>query len=142
MSKELPQRTITVSRMRDLPVGLRAKMRELSLGPIPWGFWSWTFQDGSCWAALCFVGGETTEDTLVGWAAVTFETDLLPVVGVYVSDAVRGHGIGQVLVSTLLQSMVNSGVLAVGDTVFCSMARWSKYDAVIRLCGLRPTLWV
>jgi len=45
-------RTTMVARMRDLPVGLRARMRELSLGPIKWGAWSWTFHDGSCWRRL------------------------------------------------------------------------------------------
>ncbi len=134
-------RTITVSRMRDLPVGLRARMRTLSLGPIAWGFWSWTFHDGSCWAALAFEGGETSEANLVGWAALTEETDVLPVVGVFVDEAHRGKGLASALMTTLLQGLVSSHVLEKGAAVFNSSWRWSRYDSVIEACGLRSLAW-
>lgn len=137
----LNPRTIAVSRMAELPVGLRAKMRSLTLGPIAWGSWQWTFQDGSCWAALCFLGGETTEDKLVGWAALTMEMDLLPVVGVYVHEGQRGQGFGSSLVSTLLDSLVASGVIQAGDALFNSTWRWPRYEKLIADCGLRSLPW-
>lgn len=137
----LSPRTISVSRMAALPVGLRAKMRQLSLGPIAWGAWSWTFHDGSCWAALGFLGGETAEDQLVGWAALTLETDVLPVVGVYVDPAHRGIGLASQLVTTLLQSLINSDVVSRGDAVFNSTWRWPKYDNIVEACGLRSVPW-
>lgn len=142
MSPGVPQRTITFSRTHKLPVGLRARMRELSLGPVPWGSWSWTFQDGSCWAALCFTGGETDEDTLIGWAMLTMEVDILPVVGVFVHESCRGQGIGKLLVSSLLQSLIAAGKLQPGDTVYNSSMRWPVYEKVIESCGLRSALWV
>ncbi len=134
-------RTITVSRMRDIPVGLRARMRELSLGPIAWGFWSWTFHDGSCWAALAFDGDETREASLVGWAALTEETDVLPVVGVYVDESHRGRGLATTLMSSLLQALIAEGVLVRGARVFNSSWRWAKYAKVIESCGLRSLAW-
>lgn len=137
----LQPRTISVSRMGAIPVGLRAKMRQLSLGPIAWGFWQWTFHDGSCWAALGHLGGDTTEDSLVGWAALTMEADLLPVVGVYVDPSHRSLGLGTQLVTTLLQSLLSSEVLTKGDAVFNSTWRWPKYDDLIAGCGLRSLPW-
>jgi GNAT superfamily N-acetyltransferase len=116
-------------------------MRALSLGPVPWGCWSWTFHDGSCWAALGFLGGETTEAALVGWAAVTLETDLLPVVGVYVQEQHRGQGLGKALVTNLLQSSISGGILSPGDAVFNSTWRWPAYEQVIQACGLRSLPW-
>jgi hypothetical protein len=135
-------RTITVSRMAELPVGLRHKMRQLSLGPyVPWGAWSWTFHDGSCWAALCFSGGETTEDALIGWAALTQEQDVLPVIGVYVDNPHRGYGHATALVVTLLQALLASGELYPGAEVANSAWRFPKYDEIIRGCGLKPVVW-
>lgn len=133
--------TITVAPMRDIPVGLRARMRTLSLGPIAWGFWSWTFQDGSCWAALMFDGDATREDALIGWAALTEEMDMLPVVGVFVAEEHRRRGHANALMTTLLQRLVAEGVLGQGDAVFNSSWRWSKYDKVIESCGLRSLAW-
>jgi GNAT superfamily N-acetyltransferase len=134
-------RTITVSRMRDIPVGLRARMRELSLGPIKWGAWSWTFHDGSCWAALAFDGDVTDHASLVGWAALTMEVDVLPVVGVYVHEAQRGRGVALTLVSSLLNALIAEKVLEPGGKLFNSSWRWSKYAKVIEGCGLRSLKW-
>jgi GNAT superfamily N-acetyltransferase len=127
---------ITVSAMRDVPVGLRSRMRELSLGPIAWGAWSWTFHDGSCWAALAF-----DRDALVGWAALTEETDVLPVVGVYVAETHRGRGLAATLMTTLLRSLLGARVLAPGAQVYNSSWRWSKYAKIIESCGLRSLAW-
>lgn len=134
-------RTITVARMRDLPVGLRARMRELSLGPIRWGAWSWTFHDGSCWAALAFDGSESTVESLVGWCALTMEVDVLPVIGVYVDEAQRGRGFALTLVSSLLNALIAEHVLEIGGKIFNSSWRWSKYAATIEACGLRSLKW-
>lgn len=134
-------RTISVSRMRDVPVGLRARMRELSLGPIKWGAWSWTFHDGSCWAALAFDGDGTSHDALVGWCALTMEVDVLPVIGVYVAESQRGRGVALTLVSSLLNALLADDVLQPGAKVFNSSWRWSKYAKVIESCGLRSLKW-
>lgn len=134
-------RTITVARMRDLPVGIRSRMRELSLGPVKWGAWSWTFHDGSCWAALAFDGPESTVGALVGWAALTMEVDLLPVVGVYVAESQRGRGVALTLVSSLLNALLAEGVLEPGAKLFNSSWRWSKYAKVIEACGMRSLRW-
>lgn len=134
-------RTVVVSRMRDVPVGIRSRMRELSLGPIKWGAWSWTFHDGSCWAAIAYDGSELTLDSVVGWAALTMEVDLLPVVGVYVEEKQRGRGFALTLVSSLLNALLADGVLSPGATVYNSSWRWSKYAKIIEGCGLRSVKW-
>jgi hypothetical protein len=127
--------------MSEVPVGIRARMRELSLGPIAWGAWSWTFHDGSCWAAIAYDGSEQTIETVVGWAALTMEVDLLPVVGVYVSEKQRGRGFALTLVSSLLNALIADEVLAPGAQVYNSSWRWPKYAAVIEGCGLRSIKW-
>lgn len=116
-------------------------MRQLSLGPIAWGFWSWTFQDGSCWAARCHEGGETTEESMIGWAALTMEMDMLPVVGVYVAAEHRKQGVGGQLVTTLLQSLLSSGDLVKGDAIFAANYMWERYPSIIEACGIRCLKW-
>lgn len=122
--------------MANLAVGHRQRIRDLSLGPVPWGAWSWTFQDGSCWAALGFEGGE-----MVGWAALTMEVDTLPVIGAFVAEPARGRGIGTTLVTTLLSRLVGLRVLERGAQVFNSTWRFPAYDAIIAGCGLHSVPW-
>lgn len=66
---------VVTAPMREHPVGWRQRMRELSLGPVGWGIWSWTFGDGSTYAAVAVDKGQ-----LFGWAGLTCEVDLAPVV--------------------------------------------------------------
>lgn len=128
---------LELSRMRDLPVGVRARIRELSLGPYQvWGSWSWTFHDGSCWAACLFLGEE-----LVAWAAVTLETDVRPVIGTFTAEAHRGKGFAGVVVPAVLNYLLAARVLTPGDEVACSTERWARYPQVIVGCGLRCLTW-
>lgn len=128
--------------MRDVAVGLKPRMRELSLGPWePWGFWGWTLHDGSTWAALGFDGDTTRPDRLVGWAALTLQVDTLPVVGCYVAESARRSGRGELLLTTLLRSLLTQGVLTPGVTVAAATQRWSKYPEVVASCGLRCVTW-
>lgn len=129
-------------RMADIPPELKSKMRSLSLGPIAWGFWTWTFHDGSCWAKLIFDGAEDTPENLVGWASLTKETDVLPVIGCFISESHRKTGRGRRLITGLLQDLLKKSVLGQGDAVFNSSQRWSSYKEIIESCGLRPLTWL
>lgn len=130
-----------VSPMKEIPVGWRAALRELTLGKdTPWGAWSVTHQDGSCWAALNFTD-DGKEETITGWAYLTKEMDMLPVVGVFVDKNYRSSGLGTMLVSTLLNSLLSSDVISRGQTLYCSLHRWPKYRFVIESCGLNCKVW-
>lgn len=129
---------IELARMRDLPVGHRQAIRELSLGPtVAWGSWSWTFQDGSCWAACAL-----QDDAIVGWAALTLEVDMLPVLGAYVAESHRKQGIGSMLVTTLLRYLLGKGVLTPGVEIFNSTWRFESYAHLLQSCGLRSRKWM
>ena len=127
---------IEIAKMSDLPVGHRQRIRELSLGPIAWGAWSWTFQDGSCWAAVGFDG-----DEVIGWSACTFEVDMLPVVGAFVAPSWRGRGTGSVLVTTLLRYLGGRRMIAPGAEIFNSTWRFPAYDGLIESCGFKSRRW-
>ena len=131
-------RIIRTGRMREVPVGWRMAIRDLSLGPVAWGAWSWTFHDGSCWAALGF----TPDERLIGWALLTCETDLLPVVAAYVHPTHRGHGLATELLTVLLRGLIQAGDLHEGDRVFASLHRWKKYETVLGDLGLEAVQWV
>ncbi len=134
-------RTIITSRMRDLPVGLRVGIRALSLGPIAWGGWAWTFHDGSCWAALAF-DGHVSSETMLGWCVLTMETDTLPVIGAYVHEDARGQGLGESMATALLQYLLAHRELYPGAAIFAATQRWPKWTQVIERCGLRCLTWV
>lgn len=133
---------IYVAAMRDVPVGCRPRLRELSLGPWePWGFWGWTLHDGSTWAALGFEGDTVKPDKLVGWAALTTQVDVIPVVGVYVEPRARRGGRGELLMRALLSALTASGVLRRGDTLAAATQRWDKYPDLLQSCGFRCQTW-
>lgn len=132
--------TFTFSAMRDIQPGLKHRMRELSLGPIPWGFWTVTHHDGSCWAAMAFDGPSRPEN-MVGWAAVTEEYDVLPVVGAYVAESHRGRGLATTLVTTVLQGVLEIGAIHPGAEVYAAIGRWAKYQQLAERCGLYCLLW-
>jgi GNAT superfamily N-acetyltransferase len=69
------------------------------------------------------------------------EMDVLPVVGVFVHAEQRAQGLGSALVTTLLDSLISSGVVQPGDAVFNSTWRWPRYDKLISDCGLRSLPW-
>jgi GNAT superfamily N-acetyltransferase len=127
---------ISISKMSDVAVGHKVRIRQLSLGPISWGAWSWTFSDGSTWAALGFDG-----DTMIGWAILTMEIDVLPVIGAFTDERHRGQGIGATLASALLRSLVESGELYPGAAVFASTERWKRWHEVVESAGLRCLTW-
>lgn len=122
--------------MRMVPVGVRQRMRELSLGPVAWGMWSWTFQDGSCWASYAATGGE-----VVGWAAISEEVDSLPVVGCYVHNENRGRGLAQALIASTCHLVTDTGRLRTGDELFCAIHRWPRYTTVLAALGLIARPW-
>lgn len=131
-----------VGRMGEIPVGLRPRMRELSEGPdLEWGFWGWTYHDGSTWAALGFDGATVEPSACVGWAALTMQIDTLPVVGVFVEPARRHGRRGELLLTALLRSLVCDGTLHAGAEVMAATGRWGRYPAIIESCGLRCKTW-
>ena len=129
-------------RMGDIPVGLKPRMRELSLGPWePWGFHPWTFHDGSTWASLAFAGATVKAEQLIGWAGLTMQIDTIPVLGVFVDEGHRGGGRAELLVTGLLRELLAAGHLQKRDRVAASTQRWSKYPDIIKGCGLRCMTW-
>ncbi len=130
-----------ISPMRELPVGFRMKLRELTIGPVAWGLWSLTFHDGSTWAALAF-DGEQRPENLVGWACVTQEYDVHPMIGAYVAESHRGRGVAPTLVTSLCRDLLGRNVLTPGDTVVASTWRWDGYYALLEECGLVCETWV
>lgn len=131
-----------IAAMRDVPIGCRPRMRELSLGPWePWGFWGWTLHDGATWAALAFDGDTLRPDRLVGWAALTMQVDLMPVVGVFVAEGHRRGGRAELLMRSLLVALTADGVLHRGCTIAAATGRWAKYPAIIESCGFRCETW-
>lgn len=130
-------RTLVIGKIHELPVGWRTRLRELTLGPVAWGIWSWTFHDGSTWAAVLI-----EDDEPQAWAALTLQTDVLPVVGCYVPEARRGRGEGVELVRALLTHLVeHDRVLSRGSAVFASTWRWPKYVELLESVGLRCLEW-
>lgn len=129
-------RTVAFGKMKEMPVGWRQRIRELSLGPrVEWGSWSWTFQDGSCWVACAFVGPQ-----MVAWAALTKEVDWLPVVAVYVHPDHRGRGLARLCATTLVQSLIGRE-LDPGESVYCSLDRWPKWEGLLEASGLVCVEW-
>ena len=123
-------------------VGYRQRMRELSLGPdIPWGTWSWTFQDGSCWASMAFENGRMTPERMVGWAGLSMEIDKLPVVACFVDESWRRQGIGSSLVTSLLSTLRDTGKLSRRDTIFATTSRWPKFYELVEDCGMACKEW-
>lgn len=132
--------TITVTKMSDVPVGYKPRLRELTIGPVAWGLWSLTFHDGSTWAVMAF-DDEPAAESLIGWGALTYEYDELPMVGVYVGPDTRQRGVGSLLLTTLLRSLIASGDLEYGATVVASTARWPRYFELAESCGVNCVLW-
>lgn len=130
-----------VYKMSSLSPKLRSRMRALSLGPIAWGFWTWTFHQGDCWAVMVFDGDEELPEKMIGWAAITREMDHLPVIGCYILEQHRKLGVGRAAVVKLLKNLVDTHVLAKGDPIFNSSHRWPKYKEIIESCGLRALHW-
>lgn len=133
--------TIKISAMRDLPVGMRARLRELTIGPVAWGLWSLTHHDGSTWVAIGFAGDSQDPKNALGWACVTAEYDVLPMLGIYVSEAYRRRGIGAQLGGALLSSLLQSGHINAGSEVYVSLWRWPNYEKLLESLGLRCVEW-
>ena len=126
--------------MADVPVGLKPRLRELTIGPVAWGLWSLTHHDGSTWGVLAFDGVESPEN-LIGWGALTYEYDSLPMIGAYVDPETRQRGVGSLLFTTLVRSLLASGDLEFGATVVAATARWPKYTELGEQCGIEVVLW-
>lgn len=133
--------TITVARMSEVPVGFKPRMRELTIGPVAWGLWSLTHHDGSTWAAIAF-DGEASAESMIGWGAVTWEYDSLPMIGVYVGPDTRQRGVGSLLCTTLLRSLLASGDLELGATLVAAVGRWDKYYELAESCGVECIEWL
>lgn len=134
--------TTLVAAMSRIPVGLRPRMRELSEGPeLAWGFWGWTHHDGSTWAAVGFDGATVAPEAMVGWAGLTMQVDVIPVVGVYVDPGFRGDRRGETLLAALLRHAVCSGILHPGSEVAAATGRWSRYPEILANHGLRCRTW-
>lgn len=139
-SSIIPRMT-DIYKMADIRPELKARMRSLSLGPVAWGAWSWTFHNGSCWASMIFDGPNDTPERLIGWVILTKETDQLPVVGCYIRKDQRKKGYGTAMVTGLLLGLMNVNILSKGDAIFNSLHRWPAYKEIIKSCGLRSLVW-
>ena len=124
--------------MGDLPVGWRARLRdEFTIGPVGWGLWSCTHMDGSTWALVATRDG----GQIIGWACVSKEYDLNPMIGVYVAETERGRGTGRMLVQSILVQLLHTGALQPGDAILAATWRWPDYEEVIKGCGLICHPW-
>lgn len=124
------------ARICEFPVGIRSRLRELTLGRIDNGMYGWTFADGSTRAVVLL-----RDDEPVAWAAVNPEIDHQPVLGVFVPECLRRQGIGLLLLRVLLADALAHGILAPGDSFFASATRWPAYYAVAKQFGLVCQLW-
>lgn len=132
-------KSIKLFKMIDVPAAWRNYMRrDLSLGrDVEDGFQAWTYQDGSCWAALGFAG-----DDLVCWAAITKQIDYYPVIGCYTRQDHRGKGFAALTIDALLRDLMNAGELEEGDHIFASTHRWRKYTQLIEAYDLVCEQWI
>ena len=134
--------TITVAPMRDVRVGYRSYIREvLSLGPIEWGAYSWTFNTGETWAALVFDGDEPKLDSFIAWAILTKEIDDKAVVGAYTHPDWRGYGYAAAGVRALLFELRDLKVLAPGETVKAKLDWFPRYKSLAQQCGIKVIQW-
>ena len=130
------------SKMPDLAVGYRQRLRELTLGPgTPWGMWQWPLRGGAVWAMIAFWGTDLRTDQMIGWSAVSLEEDLIPVIGCFVAPTYRKRGLATTLVTSVIHSLRGTGVLADGDEVAAVTSRWPMYEDVIAACGLVCKEW-
>lgn len=127
---------IVIKPMREIQIGYRAQLRELTIGPVAWGLWSLTYHDGSTWAAMAMDG-----DKVLGWACVTQEYDIHPMIGAYVSPENRKKGLAPLLVTSLCRYLLGSGVLLPGETVVASTWRWGAYEELLDSVGLVCREW-
>ena len=121
-------------------MGYKPRLRELTIGPVSWGLWSLTFHDGSTYCAIAF-DGNPDADNIVGWGALTYEYDTLPMIGVYVPPDTRARGVGSMILTSMLRSAIASDVLEYGATVVAATERWPKYFELAEECGVRCILW-
>lgn len=133
-------RLLKFYKMSEVPVGIKPRLRELTIGPVAWGTWSLTFHDGSTWCLIAFDDKETPENA-IGWAALTFQYDVLPMVGVFVDEPQRGKGLAGLILSSMLQNAIADEILNRGDTVVASTWRWSNYEEVCESAGLKCQTW-
>jgi GNAT superfamily N-acetyltransferase len=128
---------IVLEKMSDLTEATREMIRHNSLGPhIAWGSWSWSFHTGDCWAAIAY-----NEDCMMmGWAAITKETDRCPVMGVYILKDHRKKGLGRIILTALL-NWLTPAILPKDSTIYASTERWPTYFEIAKNCGHRCQLW-
>lgn len=128
---------IIIKPMRDIAIGHRMRLRELTIGPVAWGLWSLTFHDGSTWAAMALDdAGE-----IQAWACLTQEYDVDPMIGVYVPPENRKEGLAPLLVTSLCRYLLGQSVLLPNDVVVASTWRWPAYFKVLASCGLICKEW-
>ena len=132
--------TITVARMSEVPVGFKPRLRALTIGAVAWGLWSLTHHDGSTWCAIAF-DGEPSADNIVGWGALTYEYDALPMAGVYVDPDTRQRGVGSLLFTTMIRSLIASEDLEFGAQVYVTSWRWPRYESLGEECGIECVTW-
>lgn len=127
--------------MAEVPIGIRHELRErFTIGPRIDGLWSLTFHDGSTWAIIAY-DGEIGPNKILGWAALTQQLDLHPMIGAFVPESGRGRGLASLLVTTLLRYLLGEKVLAPGDTIFATTSRWAKYFELCESVGLVCEEW-
>lgn len=98
----------------------------------------WSYHDGSTWATVMLRGPGQNPRNIVGWAVCTLQEDEHPILGTYVAPAHRGQGLGEQLVTVLLQEcrsfLTGPLIYAVGDW-------WPKYGELIERAGYAHEEW-
>lgn len=132
---------LSVTRMSEVPIGIRQRLRdEYTIGPRVDGLWSLTFHDGSTWAIVAY-DGEVHQDKILGWAALTQQIDIRPMIGAFVPESYRGQGLASLLVTTLLRYLLGERVLSPGDEIVATVSRWRKYYELCESVGLVCLEW-
>ncbi len=124
---------LSYSKMADLPPSQLPLMRELSFGREDGTMWRWTFSKGETYA--CLIEDECGD--LLGWSCITFDEDLLPMVGSYIDPEYRGQGLSTIVVRHMLK-MAN---LPPSTPVYAVAENWPKWKTMLHEAELTYIEW-
>jgi len=131
--------------MSDVPDDWKERLRELCLPPgrmDPAGgtMYRWSHHDGSTWAYVAFEGPVVHPYFIQGWAAITFEEEPEPVLGVFVAPEHRGKGLARTLVTGTLE-LARAQITEYGGEVIAVSTRYPAYKTLIESAGFTHKDW-
>lgn len=128
-------------RAKDIPTEWRPKLLSLTI-PDAFAMSRWLYQDGSCWACICFEDDSDMllDGAIVGWACLTCEDGEYPVVGAYVAGHKRRRGYATACVQLLLHT-AREAIRARGGVVQAVASAWPRYREIIHFAGFRHVEW-